>query len=163
MYQNYLFQKKLLLTLGILFILIGSFSCNKEKKLIELISGGYTLEYASIDGEDVTALLLNDTVNLHSLVIAKSEEVGSPFFFYFDPIDDYYAYAFVFSFLDENTLSIYNPYWGTHIPAFIDDNVAFLPFSKQEKIILNIETLSENQLSFNTIYLDKTYKYEFKD
>ena len=159
--MNKLYLKLLILPCVIIITLFTS--CNKEKKLIELISGGYTLEYASIDGEDVTALLLNDTVNLSSLLIAKNEDVGSPFFFYFNPIDDYYAYAFVFSFLDENTLSIYNPYWGKQIPAFIDDNIAFLPFSKQEKIILNIETLSENQLIFNATYSDKTYKYEFKD
>ena len=159
--MNKLYLKLLILPCVIIITLFTS--CNKEKKLIELIGGGYTLEYASIDGEDVTALLLNDTVNLSSLVIAKNEEVGSPFFFYFDPIDDYYAYSSAFSFVDENTLSIYNREWGYNIPAFVDDNIAFLPFSKQERIILNIETLSENQFSFNTIYLDKTYKYEFKD
>jgi len=159
--MNKLYLKLLILSYVIIITLFTS--CNKEKKLIELIGGGYTLEYASIDGEDVTTLLLNDTVNLSSLVIAKSEEVGSPFFFYFNPIDDYYAYTSAFSFVDENTLKIYNREWGYYIPAFVDDNIAFLPFSKQERIILNIEILSENQLSFNTIYLDKTYKYEFKD
>lgn len=159
--MNKLYLKLLILPCVIIITLFTS--CNKEKKLIELISGGYTLEYASIDGEDVTAHLLNDTVNLSSLLIAKNEEVGSPFFFYFDPIDDYYSYAFAFSFLDENTLSIYNPYWGKEVPAFIDNNIAFLPFSKQERIILNIKTLSENQFFFNTTYLGKTYRYEFKD
>jgi len=159
--MNKLYLKLLILTSVIIISLFTS--CNKEKKLIELISGGYTLEYASIDGEDVTAILLNDTVNLSSLVIAKNEDVGSPFFFYFDPIDDYYAYTSAFSFIDENTLKIYNREWGYFIPTFVDDNIAFLPFSKQEKIILNIETLSENQFVFNTTYLGKTYKYEFKD
>lgn len=159
--MNKLYLKLLILPCVIVITLFTS--CNKEKERIELLIGGYTLEYASIDGEDVTDILLNDTVNLHSLVIAKNEEVGSPFFFYFDPIEDYYAYAFVFAFLDENTLSIYNPYWGKQIPDFIDNNVAFLPFSKQEKIILNIEALSENQFVFSTNYLGNTYRYVFID
>lgn len=156
-------MNKLYLKLLILSFVIIITACNKEKKLIELLEGGYTLVYASIDGEDVTALLLNDTVNLHSLLIAKNEEVGSPFFFYFDPIDDYYAYTSSFTFEDKNTLTIYNHRWGLYIPDFVDDNIAFLPFSQQDKIILNIEILTENQLIFNTFYSDKKYRYEFKD
>ena len=159
--MNKLYLKHLILPCVIIITLFAS--CDKVYKQTQLIQGGYTLEYASIDGEDVTALLLNDTVNLHSLVIAKNEEVGSPFFFYFYPIDDYYVYSSAFSFVDENTLTIYNRRWGLYIPEFVDDNNAFLPFSKQEKIILNIETLSENKFVFNTIYSGKKYKYDFKD
>ena len=159
--MNKLYFKILILTCVIVITLFTS--CNKEKERIELLTGGYTLEFASIDGEDVTDILLNDTVKLHSLVISKNEEIGSPFFFYFRPIVDYYVYTSAFSFVDENTLKIFNREWGYSIPAFVDDNIAFLPFSKQEKIILNIETLSENQFVFNTTYLGKTYRYEFKD
>lgn len=159
--MNKLYLKLLILPCVIIITLFTS--CDKVYKQTQLIQGGYTLEYASIDGEDVTTLLLNDTVNLTSLLIAKNEDVGSPFFFYFHPIDDYYAYSSAFSFEDENTLKIYNKEWGYSIPVFVDDNIAFFPFSKQEIIILKIETLSENQLCFSTIYLDKTYHYEFKD
>ena len=159
--MNKLYLKLLILPCVIIITLFTS--CNKEKKLIELIGGGYTLEYASIGGEDVTALLLNDTVNLSSLVIGEEEGVLLFFLYFYPKADRNSYYSSTCSFLDESRLSIYNKTIDEHLSFALHNNLAFSPFSKQVSFALNIEVLTENQLIFNTNYLGKTYRYEFKD
>jgi len=146
--------------LGIIFIII---SCKKEITREELLTGVYTLEYASVNGEDVTGLLINDSVNLFRLYTAEVEDLH-PFHFYFHTYNEnQFCYASYFEFLNDHKISIHRKYWeGTSI-EMLDNNPAFLAFSKQDHLILNIEILTENQLVFNTVYLDKTYRYEFKE
>ena len=161
MYLNYLFQKKLLLTLGILFILIGSFSCKKEKKPTELILGQYKLIAASIDGEDVLDLLINDSINMHTLAIY---EESHPFLFYISPdqgVD--YIYLGHYKLLSNYTvLQIKTNSWGGAPEYFLDSNIAILPFSQQDNINLDIIKLTEGELKLSTEYLEKNYRYDFK-
>lgn len=159
--MNKLYLKFLILPCVIIIILFTS--CNKEKERIELLMGGYTLEYASIDGEDVTSILLNDTVNLSSLVIGEEEGILLFFLYFYPKADRNSYYSSTCSFIDESRLSIYNKTIDEHLSSALHNNLAFSPFSKQVNFVLNIEVLTENQLIFNTTYLGKTYSYEFKD
>lgn len=159
--MNKLYLKLLILPCVIIITLFTS--CNKEKKLIELLKGGYTLEYASIDGEDVTDFLLNDTVNLHSLVIGEEEDVLLFFLYFYPEADRNSYYSSTCSFINETSLSIYNKTIDEHLTSAVHNCSAFFPFSKQISFVLNIEVLTENQFTFSTVYSDKTYRYEFKE
>jgi hypothetical protein len=154
-------MKKLILALFIFAVLFSA--CNKEKQQIRLIKGGYKLEYASIDGEDVTALLLNDTVNLTQLIVGEEEGVLLFFIYFYPEADRNSYYTSTCSFVDETSLSIYNKTIGEDMTKALHNNLAFFPFSKQISFVLNIEELTEIQLTFNTIYSGKKYRYVFKD
>jgi hypothetical protein len=154
------FLTMIVYTLGIVFIIT---SCKKEKTREELLKGDYSLKFASIDGEEVTGLLINDSVNLFRLYTAEVED-DHPFIFYFRPFNEkQYEFFSSFDFIDDIKLSIHNISWNGNSLVILDNNPAFLAFTKQEQLILNIETLTENQLIFNTVYLEKTYRYEFKE
>jgi hypothetical protein len=155
-----IFLTMIIYTLGIVFI---TTSCKKEKTREELLKGDYSLKFASIDGEEVTGLLINDSVNLFRLYTAEVED-DHPFIFYFRPFNEkQYEFFSSFDFIDDIKLSIHNISWNGNSIVILDKNPAFLAFTKQDQLILNIETLTENQLIFNTVYLDKTYRYEFKE
>lgn len=155
---KYLFKIIYILIISILFL-----SCTKDKTPEELIHGNYFLEYASINGEDVTGFLINDSIKLTSLYAAKVEDL-TPFQFYFAKNQGVeYIFQGGFTFINNSQLRISNKGWAGIPDSTILENIAFLPFSKQDKIVLNIETLNENQLVFNTLFSDKKYRYEFKE
>lgn len=154
------FLTMIIYTLGIVFIIT---SCKKEKTREELLKGDYSLKFASIDEEEVTGLLINDSVNLFRLYTAEVED-DHPFIFYFRLYNEkQYGYGSSFDFIDDHKISIRNIFWDGSSYEILDKNPAFLAFTKQDQLILNIETLTENQLIFNTVYLEKTYRYEFKE
>ena len=127
------------------------------------MTGAYSIEFASVNGEDVTSLLINDSVNLFRLYTAEVEDLH-PFIYYFKPYNEkQYEFFSSFEFINDHKLYIDNISWNGASNEILDNNPAFLAFSKQEHLTLNIEILNENQLVFNTVYLDETYRYAFKE
>ncbi|NPD84887.1 hypothetical protein HNS38_08970 [Lentimicrobium sp. L6] len=145
-----------------LFILLFT-SCKKQPSTVDLLKGNYSLKYASIDGEDVTGYLTSDSVNMYRLFTAEIENTH-PFIFYFRPyLESYYTHESSFQLIGNNKIVIKRLNSGEDSNASLNDNLAFIPFAKQDDLTLNIETLTENQLIFYTIYSGKTYRYDFKE
>ncbi|NPD46044.1 MULTISPECIES: hypothetical protein [unclassified Lentimicrobium] len=158
--MNKLYFKLLMYSLALL--ILSMYSCDKEENLIELIKGSYNIKYASVGGEDLTGYLINDSVSLTNLVVGQ--DGGSYLFYmYFQSYDRHFVYSSRYSFLNDEKLSITNTTSESGMPMIIYENIAFLPFSKQEKIVFNLEKLTENQLVLNTFYSGKTYRYEFEE
>jgi hypothetical protein len=154
-------KKKLFFILSIVILFLLFFSCRKEKKPTELILGQYNLTAVSIDGEDVLDLLINDSINMHTLAIY---EESHPFIFYISPDQGVvYIYLGHYKLLSNYTvLQIKTNSWGGAPDYFLNNNLAILPFSQQEIINSNIISLTESELIFETTYLEKNYRYAFK-
>lgn len=157
-------MNKASLKVSVYFIVIVVFlSCEKEPTTVELLKGDYSLKYASVDGENITGYLISDSINMYRLFTAEIENTH-PFIFYFRPyMESYYTYEFSFRLNGDKQIVIKRLGTTGSSNTTLEDNLAFLPFTKQDELTLNIETLTENQLSFNTFFREKKYRYEFKD
>ena len=161
-------MQNILIKIGaVLFVVLLLGSCKKydegpwisfrsaEKRLI----GEYKLTKCTIDGEDVSSYLINDSV---SFEMEFRNDVG----YYFNMFISTGIYErnhniyYIWSFKNKNTeVSVFDK------EVTYDDYLCcvppVIPFTDEESSMLEIKRLKNNELIYEINYANKNYRYEF--
>ena len=153
-------MKTLNLVIVVFLINMGFISCDKEEPVSPII-GDYQFVGLSIDNEDATDWLKNDTINLKGLSITGEKDYYHFIFRIYTNTGEYFVYNSRYK-LSGSSLKITLVQWERASDFFLETNQGIFPFSKQDVVYLDYSKPTENKLILTTKFSDKQYTYEFK-
>ena len=153
-------MKTLNLVIVVFLINMGFISCDKEEPVSPII-GDYQFVGLSIDNEDATDWLKNDTINLKGLSIAGEKGYYQFVLYIYTNTETDFIYNSRYK-LSGSSLKVTLVQWEHTSDLFLETNKGIFPFSKQDVVYLDYSKPAENKLILTTEFSEQKYTYEFK-